>query len=155
MNNNINTIMFNLEFIEVYNKKYLKTLSLEDETYFTMRDIMWHSDCGYTFCANIFNPLLSNNIYYEDRTINFTYTNVLNNLNFIKNLHNFVKTITPSKVRMNCRYLKNIIKEGKTMDDYFDKDKYMLFDEWWEDFENFRKKIAARYDELLLKSYSD
>ena len=145
--------MFNLEFIEVYNKKYLKTLSLEDETYFTMRDIMWHSDGGYTFYANIFNPILSDNITYENRTINFTYTNVLNNINFIKKLHNFVKTITPSDVRKNNRYLKDIINEGKTINDCFDKDKYMLFDEWWEDFEKFREKIAARYDELLFKSY--
>jgi len=31
----------------------------------------------------------------------------------------------------------------------------MLFDEWWKDFKKFREKIAARYDELLFKSYLD
>ena len=143
--------MFNLEFIELYNDKYLKTLSLEDETYFTMRDLFWNAEFRYTFITNIFNPLLSNNIYYEDRTINFTYTNVLYNLNYIKDLHNYIQKITPSDVRKNNRYLRNIIKEGKTIDDCFDKDKYMLFDEWWEDFEKFREKIAARYEELRLQ----
>ena len=37
------------------------------------------------------------------------------------------------------------------MDDCFDEDEYMLFDEWWEDFEKFREKIAARYEELRLQ----
>lgn len=147
--------MFNLEFIELYNDKYLKTLSLEDETYFTMRDLFWNADGGYAYYENVINSILSDNIYYEDRTNNFTYTNVLYNLNFVRNLHNFIQKITPANIRFNCRYLKDIINEGKTMDDCFDKDEYMLFDEWWEDFEKFREKIAARYDELLFKSYSD
>ena len=151
MNNNINTIMFNLEFIELYNDKYLKTLSLEDETYFTMRDLFYNAEFEYAFVTNIFNPLLSNNIYYEDRTINFTYTNVLNNLNYIKDLHNYIQKITPADVRYNCKCLKDIVKKGKTMDDCFDEDEYMLFDEWWEDFEKFREKIAARYEELRLQ----
>lgn len=144
--------MFNLEFIELYNDKYLKTLSLEDETYFTMRDLFWNADGVYVYDANVFNYSLSDNIYYEDRKINFTYTNLLYNLNFIKNLHNYIQKITPADIRFNCRYLKDIIKKGNTMNDYFDKDEYMLFDEWWEDFEKFREKIADRYDELLFKS---
>ena len=147
--------MFNLEFIELYNDKYLKTLSLEDETYFTMRDLFYNADGGYAYYGNVFNPILSNNIYYEDRTNDFTYTNVLYNLNFIRKLHLYIKAITPADIRYNCKYLRDIIKEGKTMDDCFDKDEYMLFDEWWEDFEKYRKKIAARYDELLFKSHSD
>jgi len=109
--------MFNLEFIELYNDKYLKTLSLEDETYFTMRDLFWNAEFRYTFITNIFNPLLSNNIYYEDRTINFTYTNVLYNLNYIRKLHLYIQAITPADIRYNCKYLRDIIKEGKTMDD--------------------------------------
>ena len=145
--------MFNLEFIELYNNKYLKTLSLEDETYFIMRDLLWNTDGGYEYYGIVFNPILSDNIYYEDRTNDFTYTNVLYNLNFVRKLHNYIQIIIPSDVRKNNRYLRDIIKEGKTMDDCFDKDEYMLFDEWWEDFEKYRKKIAARYDELLFKSY--
>ena len=145
--------MFNLEFIELYNDKYLKTLSLEDETYFTMRDLFYNADLDYSYAVNIFSSLLTGSIYYDDRTINFTYTNVLNNLSYIKDLHNFIQKITPADIRFNCRYLKDIIKEGKTMDDCFDKDEYMLFDEWWKDFKKFREKIAARYEELLFKSY--
>ncbi len=143
--------MFNLEFIELYNDKYLKTLSLEDETYFTMRDLFWNADGGYAYYGNVFNPILSDNITYENRNINFTYTNLLYNLNFVRNLHNFIQIIIPSDVRKNNRYLKDIINEGKTIDDCFDKDEYMLFDEWWEDFEKFREKIAARYEELRLQ----
>lgn len=56
----------------------LKFKSLEDNLYFTLRDIFWNTTDEYALQAHHLYNLLSNNVRLEDRTIEFKYVDVLN-----------------------------------------------------------------------------
>lgn len=145
--------MSEILFIETYNDNSLKELSFEDETYFTIRDLFWNDNWNSyknAIIANDFNFKLTNDIYYEDKKPDFTYTNVLNELTYVKELYNWLLTFN-DKTHFDTRSLQNIIEEGTTLKECFDEGEFILFDEWWDNFVNFRKKIAHRYEELLFK----
>ena len=67
----------------------LKTHSLEDNVYFTVRDIFMNAESP-DLCieCNYFNAQLTQGISYEDRPANqtFTYTNDLQDKAFVKEL---------------------------------------------------------------------
>jgi hypothetical protein len=56
----------------------LKFKSLEDNLYFTLRDIFWNTTDETALEAHRLYSLLANKIRLEDRTNNFKYANVLN-----------------------------------------------------------------------------
>jgi hypothetical protein len=67
-------IFNNIKYLQLANENHLKNKSLEDNVYFTLRDIFANvSGLDYCMEANGFNTKLTNGISYEERTIDFTY----------------------------------------------------------------------------------
>lgn len=76
------------------NDNTLKSKSLEDNVYFTLRDIFRNGDYGDIMKANHFNSLLTNNIPFENREEKFKYTNCLHKYDYIKSLLQWLKQIS-------------------------------------------------------------
>jgi hypothetical protein len=66
-----------IRYIGLMNDNSFKRKSLEDNVYFTLRDIFWNGEVDDLMTANHFNGILTNNICYEDRSKNFNYANIL------------------------------------------------------------------------------
>ena len=74
-------------YIKLHNSAELKSKSLEDNVYFTLRDIFLNiSGVDYCMEANHFNSSLTGGIPYEERTEFFTYANSLNEKYYLSEL---------------------------------------------------------------------
>jgi len=61
-----------IKYMYINDDNDFKKKSLEDNIYFTLRDIFWNCDSPDTcFEANYFNGRLTNNICFEERTERF------------------------------------------------------------------------------------
>jgi hypothetical protein len=124
--------------IQLCNDKKFKLLSLEDNVYFTLRDIFLNiSGIDYVMEANELNYALTDGICYEDRTSDFHYTNVLNDKKYVDRLIRWLNNIDP---------IYFVCDES----DESDKDFELLehFDDWWSHFEELKKSITRRAEEL-------
>jgi hypothetical protein len=67
-----------------------KNKSLEDNVYFTLRDIFWNGDSKQCTTANHYNSIIANKPF-EERNEEFRYENVLHDYNsgFTENLYRF------------------------------------------------------------------
>ena len=84
----------NTKYIMLHNEHQLKFTSLEDNVYFTLRDIFLNtSQDNISIEANEFNGELTNNIRYEDRFNTFTYTDKLKCKTFLKSLYSWINSI--------------------------------------------------------------
>jgi hypothetical protein len=145
--------------IEINNKKYiclhndnnLKHLSLEDNVYFTLRDIFSNGDTYDTIIhANNFNEKLTNDIRYEDRTPDFKYTNKLNEYGYVKLLKNWLNYI--KKYHFDFYSFDN--KERKCKREIIFgtlKYNYMDFEVWWNQFNDLRRQVNERFAYLESK----
>lgn len=71
-------IIDGIKYIETMNKNDLKKRSLEDNIYFTLRDIFWNcNDTADCDLANHFNGILTNNVSYDETNDIVNYTNVI------------------------------------------------------------------------------
>lgn len=122
------------------NQHSLKKLSLEDNVYFTVRDIFMNAESP-DLCieCNYYNTQLTQGISYEDRPANqtFTYTNDLQDKAFVKELLKWLAGIRPNR-------------------DFFFKDSmleqdnnYISLAQWNEDFVMLKVSLSARLLELL------
>jgi len=83
-----------VKYFELHNPIELKKISLEDNVYFTLRDIFLnYGSVDDIFRVNDFNGKLTNGICYEDRTENFEYTNLLSDEKFLSSLIEWMKQI--------------------------------------------------------------
>ena len=83
-------IINNVKYLRLCNDNILKSKSFEDNVYFTLRDIFINGDIEDALRANDFNALLTNHIYFEDRTDNFKYTNHLHNSKYTNALFSWL-----------------------------------------------------------------
>lgn len=121
------------------NDNRMKQLSFEDNVYFTLRDIFANAASTHiSLSANELNNCLTNGIYFEERTNNFTYTNALYDINYIQRLLVFLNNFRP--------IMFGFLEQRK--DEQIDQRRYMKFEEWWQQFDMLRKKIAHHYDKL-------
>jgi len=86
----------NIKYIQLHNEHHLKFTSLEDNVYFTLRDIFLNARQG-NICieANEYNGTITNNIKYEERNNTFTYTDKLKCKHFVKSLYSWIDSIDP------------------------------------------------------------
>ena len=128
-------------FICVNDNNDFKKLSLEDNVYFTLRDIFFNTDIiDYAIKANEFNSMLTRNIYFEDRTSDFKYTNLLNDKTFLYNLKTFLK-------KVNLRYFELLEEEDVKL--YGEEENYDIpFNDWVIQFEDLKKQLENKYNEL-------
>lgn len=107
-----------------------KQKSLEDNIYFTLRDIFVNiDDFQFAMEANNFNDTLTNGVCYEERTSDFTYSNVLNE-----------DTRLSEWLSHICEYYFDF----KEVDETIDLDKYILFDEWISQLDILKKLLAKK-----------
>jgi hypothetical protein len=69
------------KYVGLMNDHSFKSKSLEDNIYFTLRDIFWNGNVDDCMQANGFNGVLTNNICFEDRTEHFAYSTILHDAN--------------------------------------------------------------------------
>ena len=135
-------IFNNIKYLQLDNENHLKNKSLEDNVYFTLRDI-YANVAGLDYCmeANLYNSKLTNGICYEERTIDFTYTNVLNDKTFIHELSIWLSYIDKSDFEFEA-----INDDANTEENewYFDTRNLFKFDDWWLQFEELRILIRER-----------
>ena len=130
------------KYVFLCNSYPLKYRSLEDNVYFTLRDIFMNA--GSTDDAiecNQFNNKLTNNICYEERTDTFTYATVLDDKAFVEGLIRWLNACKPKRdlfftdeideddeYSFNCYTLTTKWKYSDN------KCVYRLLDAWMEDF---------------------
>jgi hypothetical protein len=139
-------ILNDIKYLQLSNENHLKYESLEDNVYFTLRDI-FKNVSGLDFCmeANGFNCKLTNGIGYEERTIDFTYTDVLNDETYIHELSRWLSYIHKSDFEFEA------IEDDADTDDkewYFDTRNLLEFDIWWVQFEELRILISMKAFEM-------
>jgi len=138
----MNTRIFNnIKYLQLVNENHLKNQSLEDNVYFTLRDI-FNNISGLDFCieANRFNKILTNGISYEERTKDFTYTNSLNNKTYICELSKWLLSIDKTDFEFEAMN-ENDADEKEW---YFDTKNLFKFDDWWLQFEELQTLIRKR-----------
>ena len=118
------------------NQNLLKNNSLQDNVYFTLREIFFNAD-SLEDCTqvNTFNGLLTNNIVYEERTDLFQYTNILDETSYTKKLLNWLNSLRER--HFDC--------EEDSLNEDYDS---MEFHEWWKQFEEL-KYCLQNYSEQL------
>ena len=102
-----------------------------------MRDIFANvSGIDYCMEANGFLDQLTNGISFQERTIDFTYTNVLNDKNYIYLLNRWLS------------YIQKYAFEFEAINDGADTEESNLFkfDDWWLQFEELKFLIRRRLD---------
>ena len=131
------TRIFNdIKYLQLANENHLKSKSLEDNVYFTLRDI-FNNVSGFDNCmeANVFNDALTNGISYQERVNDFTYTNVLNDKIYIDKLSRWLSYIHKSDFEF-----EEINDDADTEENewYLDTRNLFRFDDWWSQFEELK-----------------
>jgi hypothetical protein len=139
-------IINGIKYLQHFNDNNLKSLSLEDNVYFTLRDIFINmAELQYIMEANVFNNQISGSICYEDRKSNFKYRDVLNDKLFVDRLHIWFKHIKKSDFEFEE-------PDDKADDEekywYYDMKLLIKFDDWWSQFEELKILIKNRLEEL-------
>ena len=139
-------IINNIKYIGGINDNNLKLLSLEDNVYFTLRDIFNNiSNVDYCMEANAFNSKLTNNVGYEDRDNTFQYTNILHDIHSIYDLNKWLKSIEP----YDFEFEELDDNSNEYVKEWYYDDTYLVrFDIWWVQFKNLQKLIEKRLEEL-------
>ena len=129
-----------IKYMGLFHNNDLKKLSLNDNVYFTLRDIFANGD-SYDICmtANHFNSLLTNNISFQERKNSeepFQYSNVLEDKNFVKRLQTWLSSFHVSWFH----FLEEDEEEDVDMNDYIE------WDDWWIQFEELKRKLKEHFD---------
>ena len=127
-----------VKYIGLTNDNNFKSKLLEDNVYFTLRDIFWNGDTLQCMNANHFNGLLTNNISFKERGNSFEYTNLLYDYNsdFTKKLYNYL-----------CLFKKNSMFDFLKLEgEDIDMEYYMKYDDWWAQFENLRNELKEQLE---------
>jgi hypothetical protein len=129
-------IFFGEKYLYLHNDNDFKKLSLEDNVYFTLRDLFLNADSNDCFIVNNFNSLLTNNISYEERDEFFIYTDKLIDKEYVTKLYNYLLKFKKS------HFDTEIANEDDNINDY------IKFDIWWDQFENLRNLLKIRLNNL-------
>jgi len=138
-------IFNNIKYLQLANENHLKSKSLEDNVYFTLRDI-FNNVSGFDNCmeANVFNDALTNGISYQERANDFTYTNVLNNKKYMYRLSEWLSRIHKGEFEFEA------FEEEKEKVWYYDTIHLFPFDDWWQQLEELKILIRQRYEILII-----
>jgi hypothetical protein len=127
-----------IQYVKLTHDNSLKNKSLEDNVYFTLRDIWLNAECiDYCYETNQFNSILTDNICYEDRKEDFKYSNILynHNSNYLTELYEWLGYIDgrfDRKKHKTIDYIRSLFTfEIPDEDEDINMNKYMRADEWW------------------------
>lgn len=146
-----------IKYIKLFNSREFKKKSLEDNVYFTLRDIFLnHGYLEDVFRANNFNTKITNNVCYEERKPNFEYTNLLMDKTFLISLIEWMKTIHILDFEFETpeQYMKDYEPNSKDyldeLDPYYNVDmsEYIALDDWMNEFNGLIKKLEIQLEKL-------
>jgi hypothetical protein len=139
-----------IRYVGLMNDNSFKSKSLEDNVYFTLRDIFWNGCPDDCFAANHYNSLLTNCILFEKRGANFEYTNILYdyNLDYTKKLYDWLSCLTGYKLTSKPNGWKDSMFdfENPDEDDEIDMSRYMKYDDWWDQLQELIKKLEEQLE---------
>lgn len=153
-----NTRLINgVKYLQLHDSIDFKKISLEDNVYFTLRDIFLNY--GYfddVLRVNSFNSKLTNNISYEERTENFKYTNLLMDKTFLISLIEWMKTINILDFEFETpeQYMQDYEPNSKDyldeLDSYYNVDmsEYIALDDWMNEFNGLIKELEIQLEKL-------
>lgn len=124
-----------VEYVGLSEEHSLKFRSLEDDVYFTLRDLFLNLlDVDDVINTIHFSKELTDNIPYEERTETFRYTCVLSDKYYTKKLYEWLSTLDKT-----CFEFK-----PPRDDDVIDLKEFIPFTEWWNHFEYLRNLIKYK-----------
>ena len=127
------------KYMYLVNDNNLKKKSLQDNVYFTLRDIFANAESIDTFMeANRFNSCLANNICLEDRTEGFEYSNALHEPYFVERLKSWLQYF-------DIHFFEFEEPDPEEANE-LDMNKYMKFEDWWVQFLELRELIDVQYE---------
>ena len=133
-----------IKYMKLHNENEYKNMSLEDNVYFTLRDIFLNASyIQNMFEANQFNSELTNNVYYEDRDVDFCYTNVLYDKKYVEQLVKWLSTI-----KLFDFEFEDMISTTQNNEKEIDCKEYIRFDDWLINFDNLKRLLNTRLSEL-------
>jgi hypothetical protein len=127
-----------VRYVGLMNDNSFKSKSLEDNVYFTLRDIFWNGQIDDLMSANHFNGLLTNNVSFMERDKNFAYANMLYDYNsdYTQKLYKWLMRLTGYNklTSTNVNRWKDSVFEFHEVDedDKIDMVNYMKYDDWWD-----------------------
>jgi hypothetical protein len=124
-----------IEYIGLSEEHALKFRSLEDDVYFTLRDLFLNVlDIDDVMMTREFCIELTNDIPYEDRTDTFQYTDALYDKKYTKRLYTWL-----SSINKKCFEFK-----PPQTDDVIDLKEFIPFDDWYNHFTYLRNLIKYK-----------
>ena len=135
-----------IKYMCIHDVDEYKKKSLNDQFYFTLRDIFWNTDSfDVMMIINNFNRMLTDGTSFDSRTNTFQYTNILYQKTELKKILRFLNRIKQTG------WFEFI--ESKDKDEYEDKEEsideeYILFDDWWKQFEELRNLLKEQYEKI-------
>lgn len=133
-------IINGIKYMCIHDVDEYKKKSLNDQFYFTLRDIFWNTDSfEVMMLINEFNGLLTDGIPFESRTNTFQYTNILHQKTELKKILQCINRITQTGW-FEFIELKEEEEEEESI-----AEEYILFDDWWKQFEELRKLLKEQY----------
>lgn len=138
----VGRIIDNVEYIELLFNNKLKSKSLEDNIFYTLRDIFWNCDEEYDIrMTKRFNKNLISNNFFD----NGEYTDVLYDYysDFTKELYEYLKNFKKEKI-----YFIEDKDEEK-------ENEYIKFDDWWSQLQQLIKKLEEQLEKHIIWEKED
>ncbi len=143
-----------VRYVSLANDNSFKSKSLEDNVYFTLRDIFRNGEVNDIFSANHYNGLLTNGVLFEERGEHFEYTNVLYDYNsdYTKKLFNWLSSLNGYKVTSKPNGWKDSMFEFEEVEEDYpevneiDMARYMKYDDWWDQLQELIKKLEEQLE---------
>ena len=147
-------ILNGTKYVHLHNENHFKELSLEDNIYFTLRDIFLNCSGHEMFEANHYLHQLSGGVRFEERNESFAYTDFLRRKCNVTELYYWIST--------ECEF------EFTDISDEFDEDgkviindpfvlihtpkvlyEYIKYEVWLKSVKNLLSMLEARKSELV------
>ena len=142
-------IINGIKYMCIHDVDEYKKKSLNDQFYYTLRDIFWNTDSfDVMMTINEFNYMLTDGISFESRTNTFQYTNILYQKTELKKILRFINRIEQTGW-FDFIELKDEDKDkDKDEENESIDEEYILFDDWWKQFEELRKLLTEQYKKM-------
>ena len=135
-----------IKYMCIHDVDEYKKKSLNDNFYFTLRDIFWNTNSfDDMMITNNFNRMLTDGIPFETRNNTFQYTNILYEKTELKKILQFINRIKQTGW-FEFIELKDKDKD-KDEEESIDEE-YILFDDWWKQFEELRNLLKEQYEKI-------
>jgi hypothetical protein len=139
-----------IRYVGLMNDNSFKRKSLEDNIYFTLRDIFWNGEIDDLMSSNHYNGLLTNNVSFEERDERFEYANILYDYDsdYTQKLYNWLIRLTGYKLTSNPKAWRERMFEFLEVEEHEENDmaQYMKYDDWWDQLQELMKKLEEQLE---------